>query len=113
MALGLAAERELAGEVGDAARVALGDHLDGVDAAFGSIELATQYPAVEMERSERRERSFEAEVEVLEILAHDDVVDTVGTGERTAEALHIAAGADVGVGLLAPAQIRRSRWSCR
>ena len=39
---------------------------------------------MEMQRRERFERAFEAEIEIFEILAHDHVVDAVGICQRAA-----------------------------
>jgi hypothetical protein len=42
--------------------------------------------AAETERGEVLQVAFDADVEVLEILAHDDEVDTLGMGERATAA---------------------------
>jgi len=88
--------------VRDTPRVAFRNHLDRVDAALGGREFGAQDAALQVERREIFEWTFDPEVEVLHVLAHDDVVDAVGICERALEALHVAARPHVSVGLLAP-----------
>ena len=69
--------------------------------------------AHEAEGREVRDVALDAEVEVFEVLAHDDEVDALGPRERAARAGPIAHGTHVRVGALAPAQVEERRARSR
>src|SRR5690348_1291276 len=85
--------------------VTLGNNFNRVLAGLSSVKLSTQDSAIKMKRRQRFQWPFQPQIKVLQILPDNDEVDPLRMGERTAETFHVAAGPDIGVSSLTPAQI--------
>src|SRR5205814_2265833 len=79
---GLAAAGQLEGEADDARRALLGDDLEGEAAGAEVGDRAAHHRARERERAERGELALHADVEILQVLAHDDQVDALRARAR-------------------------------